>query len=71
MFKGKIGKEINEDSTNFMDACDDFIANEYQPLKYLYNLLDDEAKRLYRNFVHSRSTLFCTPVTFFVRNIVQ
>lgn len=57
-FKGKSEEGINEYVANYTNTCNDINATAEQRLKYLHNLFDNEAKRLYRNLIQYHFTPF-------------
>lgn len=53
-----LANDIKEYLANYTDVLNDLNANESRRLKYVHNLFDDEAERLYCNPVHSRANSF-------------
>ena len=51
-FSGKLGEDLAEHISNYMDAAKDYNLSSNQLLDYLHHILDGEAKRFYRHKVH-------------------
>jgi hypothetical protein len=55
-FTGKLGEDLTEYVSNYMDAAKDYDLTNKKNLDFMHHLLDREAKRFYRENVLS----FCT-----------
>lgn len=48
---GKLAEKISECLANYDEACADYCINEKQKLKFVLNLLDVEAKQIFRIYI--------------------
>jgi phage-related protein len=47
-FTGKLGEDLTEYISNYMDAANDYNLTNQQKMDFMHHLLDGEAKRFYR-----------------------
>jgi hypothetical protein len=57
-FTGKLGEDLTEYISNYMDAANDYNLTNQQKMDFMHHLLDGEAKRFYREKVLSSCTNF-------------
>jgi hypothetical protein len=57
-FTGKLGEDLTEYISNYMDATNDYNLTNQQKMDFMHHLLDGEAKRFYREEVLSSCTNF-------------
>jgi hypothetical protein len=57
-FSGKLGEDLTEYTSNYMDAANDYNLSAKQKLDYMHHVLDGEVKRFYREKILSSCATF-------------
>jgi hypothetical protein len=57
-FTGRLGEDLTNYISNYMDAANDYNISEKQKLDYMHHVLDGEAKRFYREKILSSCATF-------------